>query len=373
MPGIANTLRVIIDWLASGRPIDLVSTRHHAPYLSRHRLGVIDTRVRFVAAAFSLVALIWIALDAATLSAEQWRFLAAIRIGIALVYLRLALAPPSERTRARTLTLLGVLLAMPLFLYGASQYLFAGMPIYGLAAINGNLYRALPYIVLASLSLFPLVTSEGLLFAVLIAAAVFGIQRVLVGVNAVELISTLWVFMLVLGVYLLACATQLNYMVTLLHRANQDPLTGALTRRSGADVLDLHFWLACGQDRPLSVLLVGIDDFKSFDGRLGKGAGEQALKDIAAKMRALLRLSDVVIRWGDEELAVILTNTPMTGARLVIDRFLDGWRSARPDSAAIAIRIGLAERIADGVADWPPLIPIARSRMQASRTSGKAD
>jgi diguanylate cyclase (GGDEF)-like protein len=372
MPAITNTLRLIIDWLASGRLLDLVSTRHHAPYLARHRLTVIDTRIRFVAAAFSLVVLLWIALDAATLSAEQWKFLGACRIGIALIYLRLALAPDQERSRVRALAILGIFLAMPLMLYGVSQYLFAGMSFHGLAAINGNLYRALPLIVLASLSVFPLVTGEGMFFAALIAIAVVGIQRVVLGVSAVELISTLWVFMLVVGVYLLACATQLNYMVALLHRANHDPLTGALTRRSGVDVLDLHFWLASGQDRPLSVLFVGTNDFKSLDDKLGKGAGDQVLKDIAAKLHALLRLSDAVIRWSDEELVVILTNTPTPGARLVIDRFLDGWHAMRPDSASIAIRIGLAERIAEGVANWPPLIAMARSRMQLSSTSGKA-
>ena len=372
MPGITNSLRVIIDWLTSGRLIDLVSTRHHAPYLARHRLTVIDTRVRFIAATFSLLALLWIALDAATLNTEQWKFLAVCRIGIALVYLRLALTPDKERSRARALTILAVFLAMPLILYGVSQYLFAGTSFHGLAAINGNLYLALPLIVLASLSVFPLVTGEGLFFAVLIAAAVAAIQQVLVGVSAIELISTLWVFMLVLGVYLIACATQLNYMVTLLHRANQDPLTGALTRRSGEDVLDLHFWLACGQDRPLSVLFIGTDDFNSLDERLGKGTGAQVLKDIAEKLHALLRLSDAVIRWSDEELVVILTNTPMPGARLVIDRFLDGWRAMRPDSASIATSIGLAERMSDGVADWPPLISRSRSCMLVGRTSGKA-
>jgi diguanylate cyclase (GGDEF)-like protein len=371
MLGIENTNQAAFNWLASGRLVDLISTRHHAPYLARHRLAVIDTRVRFVAIAFALLAIVWIALDAATLSAEVWKFLAGCRIFIALVFMRLALAPSGEQTRARALAMLGLVLAMPLILYGVSQFLFAGTSFHGLAAVNSNLYRALPLMVLAGLSIFPLVTSEGLFFAVVIAAVAAAIQRALAGVNMVELISTLWVFILVLGVYLLACATQLNYMVTLLHRANHDPLTGALTRRSGVDVLDLHFWLACGQDRPLSVLFVGVEDFNSIDGKFGEDAGNQALKDIAAKMLALLRLSDVVIRWGDEELVVILTNTPMRGARLVVDRFIDGWHAARPDRASITLSIGLAERQTDGVADWSPLIALSRKRMHAARASGK--
>lgn len=260
---------------------------------------------------------------------------------------------------------------MPLILYGVSQYLLAGTPLQGLAAINANLYRALPLIVIAGLSVFPLVASEGLFFAVAIAFVVAVIQRVLVGVNAIELFSTLWVFMLVMGVYLIGCAIQLNYMITLARRASHDPLTGALTRASGVEVLDLHFRLACAQDAPLSVLVLGADKLKAIDTKFGQGAGEQMLKEIAAKLHALLRLSDVIIRWGGEELVVILTNTPMRGARLVVDRYIGDSLATRPEAAPVAAFIGIAERQTDAVADWWQLIALSNKRMHVAKTSGK--
>ena len=46
---IKNTVRLLLAWLASGRFIDLLSTRHHTPYLTRHRLAAVVTRVRLAA------------------------------------------------------------------------------------------------------------------------------------------------------------------------------------------------------------------------------------------------------------------------------------------------------------------------------------
>lgn len=372
MLAIKNTVRVLFEWLASVHFVDLVSTRHHTPYLTRHRLAAIVTRIRLVAVAFSIFTLIWIALDAATLSADHWPLLAVCRVVAAVVFVLLAIAPDWEQSRVRVLTMLGIILIIPVMIYGVSQFLLAGIPLQGLLAFNSNLYRALPFIVLAGLSIFPLVASEVLLFAIVIASAVAGIQLVLVGVNAIELLSTLWVFMLAMGVYLLACAIQLNYMMALLSRASHDPLTGALTRRSGVEVLDLHFRLACDQDAPLSMVFLDIDNFKSINDNFGHDVGDQTLKDMAAKLHALMRLADAVIRWGGEEFVVILTNTPMSGARLVIDRIMADWLGTRPDGIPVTVSMGLAERQTDGVTDWSELISLADKRMYVAKTSGKA-
>lgn len=372
MSAIASMFRVLLAWLASGRWADLMSARHHTPYLTRHRLAAFVTRIRLVAVAFSVLTLIWIPFDIATLSAGHWRLLIACRVVAAVVFILLAIVPDRETTRAGALGMLGTMLAIPLAIYGVSQHVFAGFPPEGLAAINSNLYRALPLVVLAGLSIFPLVASEGLFFAVVIAAVVAGIQLAFVGTNAVELFSTLWVLMLALGVYLLSCAIQLHYMMALLRQASHDPLTGALTRRSGVEVLDLYFRLACDQNAPLSILFVDADDFKTINDNYGHEAGDQALKAIAASLHALLRQADVVIRWGGEEFVVILTNTPTTGAGIVVGRIIEDWLGKRPDGSPLTASMGLAERQSEEVTDWPQLIALADERMYAAKKSGKA-
>ncbi|MEK7435292.1 MAG: GGDEF domain-containing protein [Pseudomonadota bacterium] len=360
------------DWLASGRFADLLSARRHAPYLTRHRLAAIDARTRVVAIAFALATLLWIALDVATLRADLWRFLLAARIFAILVLLRLAIVPERETGRLRALTMLGIVLAMPLMIYGISQYLFAGLSHHGAAAINVNLYRALPLLALAGLSIFPLVAGEGIFFALVIAAVVGGIQSGLVGVNTIELLSLLWVFGLVMSVYLIGCAIQLNHMMALAHRASHDALTGALIRQSGVEVLDLHFRLACAQDAPLSVLLLGAGDFKPADGKSGNAARDQALKAIVAKLHALLRQADVVIRWDGEQFVVILANTPLRGARLVVERVMRELLGVRTGAAPFTPFMGLAERQTDGAEDWWQLIALSGNRMQLAKKSGAA-
>jgi diguanylate cyclase (GGDEF)-like protein len=372
MHAIKNITRVLFAWLSSGRFLDLVSTRHHSAYLTRHRLDAFVTRIRLVSIAFSALTLIWIALDAAAFETKHWVLLAACRIFASLVFIVLATAPVQEPSRLRALSMFGIMLAMPLSLYVVSQLLLAGAPPQGLAAINNNLYRALPLVVLAGLSIFPLVASEGLFFAAVIASVVAGIHTTIIGENAIELLSTLWVLTLALGVYLLGCAIQLHYMMALLRRASHDPLTGALTRRSGVEVLDLHFGLACDQGEPLSLLFIDADNFKSINDNFGHDAGDKALKEIAARLHALLRQADTVIRWGGEEFVVILTNTPMKGAELVIKRIINDWLGTRPDGAPLTVSMGIAERQTDDVSDWPQLVALADQRMYAAKTSGKA-
>ncbi|MBE0613242.1 MAG: GGDEF domain-containing protein [Burkholderiales bacterium] len=372
MPVVRNMFQEQSDWVASGRFLDLLSARRHAPYLKRHRLAAIDARAKVVAIAFAIAILLWIALDVITLSANLWRFLLAARLFAILVLLRLSIEPDRDSSRLRALTVLGVVLAMPLMIYGVSQYVFAGLSHHGAAAVNANLYRALPLLVLAGLSMFPLVASEAILLGLMAGAVVGSIQWALGGVNSIELLSGVWIFVLVMGVYLVGCAIQLNHMMILAHRASHDPLSGALTRASGVEVLDLHFRLSCAQDAPLSVLLLGVEDFKPTDPISGRTARDLALKTVVGKLHALLRQADVVIRWDNEQFVVILANTPVRGARLVVERIIRELLAARTELVPFAPYMGLAERQTDNAEDWWLLIALSAKRMQQARQTGVA-
>jgi diguanylate cyclase (GGDEF)-like protein len=372
MLAIRTTIQMALAWVTGGGLLDIVSVRRHGSYLTRHRLSTIVRRIRLVAIAFSIFTLLWIPLDIAALGPDQWQLMAVFRVVASIVFLLLAIAPDWEQSRARSLAMLGIALLMPMMIYGASQYLLAGAELMGLSAFSGVLYRSLPFVVLAGLSIFPLVAVEGLLFAAMIAAGFTAIQLFVVGLHATDLLSNLWVLFLTMGVYLLACAIQLNDMMSLLKRASHDPLTGAMTRRSGVEVLDLQFKLACDQDTPLCVLFVDADNFKSINDNYGHDAGDQALKDIVAKLQAVTRQADVVIRWGGEEFVVVLTNTPMSGALHVVDRIMGQWLGTDAGGRLITASMGLAERQTDAASDWLQLITLADERMFAAKKSGKA-
>jgi diguanylate cyclase (GGDEF)-like protein len=366
------TFRILMARLREGRLVDLCSQRGHAPYLTRHRLESVVARIRMVAVAFSGLTLLWIVFDAITLSRDQWLILAMFRLMAVAAFITLAMMPNKERTRATVIGMLAVTLAVPMLIFGVAQVILGHTHLEGLAAINGHLYEALPFVVLAGLSIFPLVAAEGLLLAVPLLATVAAVQVVSVGLDSVRLFSTLWVLGLVLGVYLLTCGIQLHYMMALLRRASHDPLTGALTRRSGVETIDLHFRLACEQQTPFAIAFLDIDDFKGINDEFGHEAGDRVLREFVAKLIQLLRRSDSVIRWGGEEFVVILANADMEGVRIAMGRVVDEWLGKRPDGRPLTASIGVSERVTDMVDDWSQLIKLADERMYVAKKSGKA-
>ena len=370
--GLIAHLRQLVARFETGELLDLLSARAHTPYLARHRVVSLVTRVRLVALAFSGLTLLWIALDAATLPAGQWQMIAIVRVLSVGLFLWLALASERDRTLGQALARLAALMAAPLLLYGITQFLLRDSDLSGLAAINAKLYAALPFIVLAGLSIFPLVMIEGVLLALPVLGAVVLVQALASGFDGIELLSTLWILVLSLGVYLLACATQLHYMMALLHRASYDPLTRALTRRSGAEVLDLQFRLAAENNHPLAIAFLDLDKFKAINDEHGHEAGDAALRDAAATLQHLLRKADVIVRWGGEEFVIVLLNTDMAGVRILIQRVLDEWLGLRPDGTPLTASIGVAERQADAVGDWVELVKLADERMYVAKQSGRA-
>lgn len=103
--------------------------------------------------------------------------------------------------------------------------------------------------------------------------------------------------------------------------AETDGLTGLMNRRS----FDSRFEevLARGQaeQRPVSLIIFDVDEFKAYNDTLGHPAGDECLKIVARCIRmSLQREEDVVARYGGEEFAVILPNTGEDAAFVVADR-----------------------------------------------------
>ncbi len=208
--------------VSRGRLFDLAFAARHGPQLSRHRLLAIRARVRLVAALFIVPTLVWIGLDVWTLDPAHWLPLAAVRMAAAMAFVGLVLVPRTYDSRIATLALLAALLAIPMVIYGVAVYLFSGQVLHGFALTNARLYAALPLVVVAGISIFPLVAVESLGLAVALAALVAAVQLLAGDSSVAELLSLLWVQMLVMAVYLVASTIQLHYMGALLREASHD-------------------------------------------------------------------------------------------------------------------------------------------------------
>src|SRR6185437_1804735 len=92
----------------------------------------------------------------------------------------------------------------------------------------------------------------------------------------------------------------------LVEDSRRDPLTGMRNRRALAD--DLRELEASGRqgDTMFALALCDVDHFKAYNDRLGHLAGDQALRTIAAIVRATLRAGDLSYRFGGEEILLVL-------------------------------------------------------------------
>jgi two-component system chemotaxis family response regulator WspR len=104
----------------------------------------------------------------------------------------------------------------------------------------------------------------------------------------------------------------------LLRLTNTDGLTGIANRRYFDDYLQAEWRRARREQVELSMLLLDVDNFKSYNDTYGHVAGDQVLRRIALAIQAVCkRPADLAVRFGGEEFALILPNTTAGGVRLI--------------------------------------------------------
>jgi diguanylate cyclase (GGDEF)-like protein len=129
--------------------------------------------------------------------------------------------------------------------------------------------------------------------------------------------------------------------------ADRDPLTGFFNHRFLHERLGEEIVRAQRGRRPVSLLMLDLDDFKLVNDTFGHLFGDRVLTWAAELIRSTLRTSDVPARYGGDEFAIILPDTDADDARVAADRILDAFRD-RPfvgeqrGPVPIAASIGVA-------------------------------
>ena len=135
--------------------------------------------------------------------------------------------------------------------------------------------------------------------------------------------------------------------------ADRDPLTGFFNHRYLHERLGEEILRAQRSGAPLALLMIDLDDFKLVNDTLGHLFGDEVLRWAAEQIRAALRGSDVAARYGGDEFAVILPDTPAAGAREVGERIVAALHD-RPYQAEgrgpvpVGASVGVASFPADG-------------------------
>ncbi len=120
-----------------------------------------------------------------------------------------------------------------------------------------------------------------------------------------------------------------------------DGLTGINNRRTFQEQLDLHIQLSSRNGCMVSLLMLDVDYFKSYNDTFGHTAGDEILKQLANILDKVARNTDVVARYGGEEFAVILPNTDKKGALHMGKRLQDAITAATWTHRDITVSMGL--------------------------------
>jgi diguanylate cyclase (GGDEF)-like protein len=129
--------------------------------------------------------------------------------------------------------------------------------------------------------------------------------------------------------------------------ATTDSLTRLYVRRYFGLRLKEEFFAARRYKQPLSILMIDLDHFKSFNDRYGHQTGDFLLKGVAEIVMENCRRSDIPCRYGGEELAVILAGTGLEGAVTVGEKMRQqigqkGFSVGRVKGLKITASIGVA-------------------------------
>jgi diguanylate cyclase (GGDEF)-like protein len=200
--------------------------------------------------------------------------------------------------------------------------------------------------------------------------------------EADHLLASAWVSVLSLEAFLMTIATAFILLAMskerteLRHKtaAMTDPLTGLLNRRAFLQDAEALLRRQIDRDRPIGVLLIDLDHFKSINDRFGHAVGDKVLQIFAEAALANLRQNDLVGRLGGEEFTAVLADASIDNAYLVADRLRNAFASAAAvvddqvlnATASIGVSV-----IIDPAQDLARLITLADQALYLAKARGR--
>jgi diguanylate cyclase (GGDEF)-like protein len=154
--------------------------------------------------------------------------------------------------------------------------------------------------------------------------------------------------------------------------ATTDALTGLRNRRKFDAVIDAEWRRAMRQRKPLALLMIDTDYFKTYNDRFGHQAGDEVLVGIAICIwDSVRRAGDCAARYGGEEFAVLMPELSPAQAWRVAETIrlkIEQWAG---DAAFTSVSIGIASMTPDATMDWGHLVNTADRALYAAKASGR--
>lgn len=155
-----------------------------------------------------------------------------------------------------------------------------------------------------------------------------------------------------------------------------DPLTGVANRRAYDKKIIAEARRSRREKTPLAIAMIDIDHFKAINDTYGHQCGDEALKHFANVLKdCLKRPSDVICRYGGEEFVVILPNTDLEGARMLMESVRISTQNSQIQfedaSIEFTVSIGVSTRVIATDSEYELLNAFADKLLYQAKESGR--
>jgi diguanylate cyclase (GGDEF)-like protein len=152
-------------------------------------------------------------------------------------------------------------------------------------------------------------------------------------------------------------------------QARSDALTSLANRRAATERLEQEGRRTERTHRPLSLLMLDVDDFKKINDERGHACGDAVLKGLGVLLKSMLRELDLAARWGGGEFLLVLAETSPSGALQLAEKIRRGAEEIRvfDEGQAVSFTVTI------GVATFAERLPVDEylRRVDAALHEGK--
>lgn len=156
--------------------------------------------------------------------------------------------------------------------------------------------------------------------------------------------------------------------------ATRDSMTGALNRRAFFGRAEIEWARSTRSRRPLAAIASDIDFFKKVNDTHGHHIGDRVIKDYAGRASKMLRVPDILARFGGEEFVILLPDTGMAEAKQVAERIrreIENQRDKNLPPYTVSLGVSVAHGEGGQAADIEALLAEADAALYRAKQRGR--
>ncbi len=174
--------------------------------------------------------------------------------------------------------------------------------------------------------------------------------------------------------FLAGAGIEASYHDELYQLTIKDALTSAHNKRHFLELFERELFRCARYGRPLSLLLIDVDHFKSFNDKHGHLTGDHLLRELARRIRERVHPEALLARYGGGEFAVVLPEIDLTDARTFGEQVrrlvAEHPFEYEGQTFEISVSIGVA-CVEGGAIDVPKFIKVAKDNLHRAKREGR--